>query len=1093
LEQTTNPFAFFKGGGEMGNRIRNFNWAATAAGAPQNWPQNLRNTLALMMSTKFPMFLFWGDEAVQFYNDGYIKILSYQDRHPGALGQKGADCWEDVWDIVGGLIDTVRKGEDVYMENLMINHRFEGARKDTYWTFSYSPVWGDNGAVDGVVVICQETTETIETLTSLNRGKEELEFAIEAAELGIWDLDPATGLFTGNTRLKRWFGLTAHDIIPLEYATKIIDPKDRDRFITAINRSMSSESYSRFDEEYTINNPVTGAGMIVRAQGRAWFNPDGTCYRFNGTLQDITGKRNAQREIDEANQLAALATKSANIGLFQVDLQTDLMEYNREYAHIITGNPDKKLARRQDYLKYIDPADMGIREQAFAIGDVTNEYLYNLRTTWDDGSVHLIFVSGARTFDKDGKPLTFLGTVKDITAHEAQRVELMRSQVQLRAMIEQSPIAVCLFTGHDMIIEIANTIMIDVWGKDKSVIGKPLAEAIPELVGQPFIGILENIYKTGIPYHGIAEAARLELNGVLDTYYFDYSYTPLFDENGNVYAIMDMASDVTDRVKMQQRIEETQQQILASFDQAPVGIALIEKSELRYIMANPFYGELVDRTPEDIIGKTLLEALPELEGQGIEKLLHSVINTGEAFSAKEYAVGLKRGNSIEEVYLDFTYQPQHDNSGAITGVLVVVTDVTEQVRTRKAIEETQKVLSGAIELAQLANWQMDIKANTFHYSDRFKKWLGMPKGQNTKVGDGSVEHIPEPYNQTVKELLAAAITPGSNGIYDYEHPIINMKTGQVRIIHAQAQVFYDSQRNPEFLTGTAQDVTKERKLQQQLEYEVQQRTEELQVINEELETTNEQLLQSNKELQQFAYIASHDLQEPSRKISIFANMLKDRLGNVDQKSIFYIDKISTSAERMGNLIRDVLGYSQLSKENAYKPVNLTKTLHELLEEFELLLEQYNAKIEYPDLPTIEAIPLQMSQLFNNLISNSLKYSRADLPPVITISVEQINGRQAGEYLEKEPLAATVYYRIQLKDNGIGFKQKYADKIFNIFQRLHSKDEYTGTGIGLAMCKKILQNHHGNIIAQSHEGEGALFTIIIPQKQELHEPNHEFTA
>ncbi|KOS08055.1 hypothetical protein AM493_19860 [Flavobacterium akiainvivens] len=1086
MENTTNPFAFFKGGGEMGNRIRNFNWAETPVGPAETWPSNLRNTLGLMMSTKFPMFLFWGDDAVQFYNDGYIKILNFQGRHPGALGQKGADCWEDVWDIVGGLINTVRTGEDVYMENLMINHRFEGARKDTYWTFSYSPVWGDSGNVDGVVVICQETTETVETLNNLNNGKEELEFAIEAAELGIWDLDPATGEFTGNTRLKRWFGLAAEDHIPLSHATDVIDPKDRQRVIDSITLTMQAGEGGRYDEEYTINNPLTGNKIIVRALGRAWFKEDGTCYRFNGTLQDITGKRNAQREIDDANQLAALATKSAGIGLFQVDLKTGDMEYNQEYVHILTGNPDKKLRKREDYLAYIIQDDMPARAQALAIGDVTNEYLYNVRTTWDDGTIHHLFVSGARTFDENGIPLTFSGTVKDVTAQEEQRLELSRAQEQFRAMIETSPIGVCLWTGPDMVIEIANDIMIDIWGKDRSVIGKPLAVAVPELVGQPFLGILDKIYNTGIAYHGIEEAADIEVNGVLSTYYYDFSYTPLFDENGKVYAIMDMAIDVTERVKMQQHIQETQQQILASFDQAPVGIALIEKSTLRFVMANPFYGEIVDRQPADLVGKTLIEALPELKGQGIEELLYGVINSGVAFSAKEFAVGLKRGDKVEEIYLDFIYQPQHDKDGVITGVLVVVTDVTQQVRSRKAIEDAQTVLRGAVELAQLANWQMDIKNKTFYYSDRFKKWLGMPKSQETKIGDGSVEHIPEPYNQRVKQLLEEAIAPGSNGVYDYEHPVINMKTGQTRIIHAQAQVLYDSQGNPEFLTGTAQDVTKERKLQQQLEYEVQQRTEELQVMNEELETTNEQLLLSNKELQQFAYIASHDLQEPSRKISIFANMLKERLGMVDEKSTFYLDKISTSSDRMGTLIRDVLGYSQLSKENAFKPVNLAKTVDELVIEFELLLEQYNARVEYNGLPEVEAIPLQMSQLFSNLVSNSLKYSREGVPPHITISTELINGHQAGEYLDKEPLNATVYYRIQFKDNGIGFEQKYADKIFNIFQRLHSKDEYSGTGIGLAMCKKILQNHHGNIIAQSHEGQGALFTIIIPQKQEVRE-------
>ena len=1216
MEKNKDPFAFFKGGGEMGERIRNFNWAATPVGPAQQWPQNLRTTLSLMMSTKFPMFLFWGKDLIQFYNDGYIKILNYQGRHPSALGQRGDECWSDVWDVLLPMIDTVLTGNDVYMEDLMINHRHHGTRKDTYWTFSYSPVWNTNEEVDGVVVICNETTDRVQTIQHLNDSKNELEFAIEAAEMGIWDLNPLTGKFTGNTRLKKWFGLDADDEIPLEHATNVIDEKDRQRVIDSIYAAMRYDSGEKYEEEYVINNPKTGVQIIVKADGKAWFNEDKIAYRFNGTLQDITSKRKARQEIDKANQLAAMATESADIGLFQVDLITGKMEYNQQYAHIITGDSHKNLINRNDYLNYIHKEDLPARALAIAIGDHTNEYRYNLRTIWDDGSIHYITVAGARTFNEKGKPLTFTGTVKDITDQELQRLELIRSEERFRAMIAQAPMGVCLLTGKNLVIEVANDIILGYWGKDASIIGKPLLDAIPEIKGQPFLSILNDIYATGKTYEGNAEPALLSKNGVLETYYFDYTYKPLFDEKGNVYGIMDMAVDVTERVKIQQRIEESQQQILTSFEQSPIAIAMIDKEGLTYTMANPFYGELVGREPESIIGKTLLEALPELEGQGIDDLLYNVIETGQALIANEFGVTLLRNGILEEIFVNLTYQPRSDKDGNITGVFVVATDVTQQVRSRRKVEASearirsiiasapagmglfvgrdlivempnqtfidivgkgwdivgkplreampelvtenqpflqilddvytsgkmfqsygsmvqivkdgimtynyynitytplfdennevyaildiaidvteaitanqklenaQAALRGAIELAQLANWSYDIKNDTFSYSQRFIEWLGFDA--DVKPTREAYNPLPPEYRESVDKAIKASYAPGSNGIYDNEHPIIHQRTGRMRIIHAQAQVFYDSLGNPEFLTGTAQDVTKERKLQQQLEFQVQQRTEELQAMNEELETANEQLLQSNKELQQFAYIASHDLQEPSRKISIFANMLRERIGIVDERALFYLEKINTSAERMGNLIRDVLGYSQLSKEDAFRTVDLKKTVDDLVVEFELLLDQYQAKVNYTSLPVVEAIPLQMSQLFGNLISNSLKYSRAGVPPQIAISTQQITGHQAGKYLEKEPLNAVTYYKIEFRDNGIGFESKYADKIFNIFQRLHSKDEYTGTGIGLAMCKKILQNHHGNILAEGIANQGALFTIVIPEKQDIHE-------
>jgi PAS domain S-box-containing protein len=1217
LENTRDPFAFLKGGGEMGERIRNFNWAATPVGPMEHWPQNLRTTLSLMMSTKFPMFLFWGKDLIQFYNDGYIKILTYQDRHPSALGQTAPECWDDVWPVLDPMITSVQSGKDVYMEDLMINHRHHGERMDTYWTFSYSPVWDDEGGVSGVVVICNETTETVKTINHLNDSKQELEFAIEAAELGIWDLNPATGQFTGNTRLKKWFGLAAEDEIPLVHATSVIDEKDRDRVNKAILQAMDYEGNGRYDEEYTINNPVTNTAITVRAQGRAWFGKDKKAYRFNGTLQDITSRRSAQREIDEANQLATLATKSSGIGLFQVELATGKIEYNPEFSGIITGNTHSELAHRSDYVTYIHKDDLAIRDRALKEGERTNEYLFSVRTIWDDGSVHYVTVTGAKIFDENGKAVSFSGTVKDITAQELQKLELKRSEERFKGMIAQAPIGVCLFTGEDLVVEVANDIMLGYWGKDASIIGKPFLEALPEMTGQPFPKMLTDIYNTGVAQGGTAVPAILEHEGVLETFYYDFTYKPLFADDGTVYGVMNMASDVTERVKIQQRIDESQQQILASFEESPVGIALIDEENLTFTMVNPFYGELVGRPVNDILGKPLLEALPELEGQGIEELLFDVFDTGKSFTAKEFGVTLMRNNKLQEIFVDLTYQPRLNSDDEVTGVLVVATDVTEQVRSRRRVEASeaklrsiiatapagmglfvgrdlvvdtpnqtfidivgkgwdivgkplreampellsegqpflqilddvytsgkmfqsygslvqivqngvlnnnyynitytplfdennevfaildiaidvtetviarqklenaQASLRGAIELAELANWSYDIKNDVYNYSQRFVDWLGFD--ENSKNRDVAYNPLPLEYREKVDEAIRASFAEGSDGIYDFEHPIINQISGQVRIIHAQAQVFYDTNGEPEFLTGVAQDVTKDRRLQQQLEFQVQNRTEELQAINEELETANNQLINSNKELQQFAYIASHDLQEPSRKISIFANMLKDRLTDIDTKSAYYLDKIGTSSERMGNLIRDVLGYSQLSKEFTFVPVNLSKIIEDITDEFELLLEQHSAQVHYDGMPFVDAIPLQMSQLFGNLISNSIKYSRPDVPPMIDISAEVIDRKRAENYLEKNNFRATEYYKIVYTDNGIGFDQKYADKIFNIFQRLHTKDEYTGTGIGLAMCKKILQNHHGNILADSAINHGAIFTIVIPVKQESYGP------
>lgn len=248
--------------------------------------------------------------------------------------------------------------------------------------------------------------------------------------------------------------------------------------------------------------------------------------------------------------------------------------------------------------------------------------------------------------------------------------------------------------------------------------------------------------------------------------------------------------------------------------------------------------------------------------------------------------------------------------------------------------------------------------------------------------------------------------------------------------------------------------------------------------SEELEKVNTELMKSNRDLEQFAYVASHDLQEPLRKIQTFTQLMGDSLDNEPQLKK-YQDKINQSSGRMKQLIQDMLNFSRISNsEDAFVETDLNQVLENLIIDFELLLKEKDAKINYPSLPSIEGIPLQLSQLFANIINNSLKYT--EQKPVIDISCMSLSDDDLKNYpkLNQEG----KYYRMDFKDNGIGFEQQYSEQIFAIFQRLHGKQTYSGTGIGLALCKKIVENHHGVIFATSQPNEGATFTIILPERQ-----------
>jgi signal transduction histidine kinase len=255
-----------------------------------------------------------------------------------------------------------------------------------------------------------------------------------------------------------------------------------------------------------------------------------------------------------------------------------------------------------------------------------------------------------------------------------------------------------------------------------------------------------------------------------------------------------------------------------------------------------------------------------------------------------------------------------------------------------------------------------------------------------------------------------------------------------------------------------------------LEDKVAQRTAQLLLKNEELEG-------SNAELQQFASVASHDLQEPLRKIITFSTIIQEKHLHKTPEALMLMDKVMGSTMRMRNLIDDLLNYSRLSSAISFVPTDLNKVLKETLSDLELSIRESGATITADALPCAEVIPGQIRQLFQNILSNSLKFARKEAPPVVNIKAETINSLS----LEGTPVEEGDFLRLSIADNGIGFNPVYAEKIFTIFQRLHGRSEYEGTGIGLAIVKKIVEKHNGLIAAKGKEGEGALFIIVLPLK------------
>ncbi len=561
--------------------------------------------------------------------------------------------------------------------------------------------------------------------------------------------------------------------------------------------------------------------------------------------------------------------------------------------------------------------------------------------------------------------------------------------------------------------------------------------------------------------------------GVFYQRYWRISNCPVKGEDGRVEFILNSVHDITHDVNSKHWEERLKplQQALNLYKQAPMPIQLFKGMDLIIELANDLTLKMWDRTP-DVIGKPFHEAIPELKETGFIELMQEVIQTGKSKTFYETPIILHRGGKDELGYFTFEYQPYYEEGyDEPTGLLVFSNEVTEQVINREKVRQSELSLELAIEIAELGIYTVDVKSGKANYSRKLMEWFNMPESHSLMAEIFAKVHPDD--RQEVYKVIVRSMDKNAGGKHNLVFRVLHPVTKEVRYLSSIGQMQYDGERAIS-VSGVMQNVTSQVLAQKEIEHEVALRT-------KELAEANNALIQNNRELEQFAYIASHDLQEPLRKVTTFTQLLDLKLANIDDDVKLYISKIQASTKRMSELIRDVLDFTQLTlNREGIELVNLNKVIDDLITEYKPIMEKCGAHIHYQTLPSIQAVPLQMKQLFSNLISNSLKFSRKGMKPVINIKSQRLKKNRLHGY--KGLLPDVDYHSITVEDNGIGFNKIHAERIFGIFQRLHTKNEFEGTGIGLAICRKIVQNHFGEIHASSTESEGAVFTVVLPEKQ-----------
>jgi PAS domain S-box-containing protein len=832
---------FLRAGGEIGQIINDKNWKNHPLGNPENWPISLKIALTNIFNSAFPMLILWGKDSICFYNEAYRPSLGVDGKHPFIIGQKVEEAWTESWTTIRPFVEQVWKTkEPVWRENELIPILRNGKIEDTFWTFSYGTLIDEEENMNGILITCTETTQSVINHNKLKESEDQLKFAINAADLAAWDYNPKTNKFTGNDRLKSWFGIPHEENLELAIATDCILPENRQQVTEAIERALLGENNGKYDITYPIRNKQTNVKKIVRAMGRAWFNDTGDAYRFNGILQDVT------QQIKSAEKL--------------------------------------KLANHQ----------------------------------------------------------------------------IRKEELRFRNTVQKAPVGIAIFKGEDLIVEMANLSLLEILDRtEEELLGNKLFQILPEIKIW-VTPLFEDIKIKKEPVKVTGFKMPIKRQGTVQTAYFDFILQPVvIDENEGMEIIL-VATEVTDYILARNVLKENEDQFQRLVMQSPIAMAIFRGQSLQIEMANQKMLEhFWSRKSEEVLGKELLKVFPELEEQIFIDELRKVLDSGIPVKSTETKALVHTDGIEREFYVDYDYLPLTELDGSISGVMITVTD----------------------------------------YTDRF----------------------------LAKQKLIS--------------------------------------------------------FSKDLEKQVENRTELLRKSNDKLQRLVVNLENANDELESFAYVSSHDLQEPLRKIQMFTSRILDTdEENLSPTGIKYFDKISGSVNRMRRLIDDLLSFSRTDADKSrFVSTDLNEIFDEAVDTLSNQIETTNAQITCVELPLVSAIPFQMGQVFTNLLGNSLKFARKDTPPQVRINSKIVNGKDL-ENLELN--FDKSYYEITIEDNGIGFSEDKASKIFDIFERLHGRSDYEGTGIGLSIVKKIILNHDGAIIASSSYGHGAVFYIYLPLNNNL---------
>ena len=750
---------------------------------------------------------------------------------------------------------------------------------------------------------------------------------------------------------------------------------------------------------------------------------------------------------------------------------------------------------------------------------------------------------------------------------QAARAEAERERGQMQALLQQAPVAIGLLQGPELRVATVNPLLSAMWGRTPAdVLHRPLFEAVPELQGQGFEELLQQVLTTRVPYVGTETPAQMMRDGRLQTTYYNFVYQPFYDAQGAVQGVLNVALEVTEQVRARQQVQALNEELLAvnaelqaATDHLEHARAEAEEQRARlhevlwqlpamvatyrgpghvYDFVGPLYQKYFPA--RQLQGLPISQALPELAGQGYFEVFNRVYQTGETYHSYEQETWVDSASSgrLERHYFNVSIQATYDARGQVQGLLNFAYDVTEQVEARRQMQAqeqltnylneelaaTNEELQAANEEIRFNNTALELVHLDLHQLNQTLEMRVRQRTQEVQLARAAAETQRQRIERLFMQAPAAiCILDGPNLVYELVNPSYQQlfpgrallgqpllealpELADQPVWHSLRRVYTTGETHQEvgrhilvakhpgappedfYFSYTQQarydehgrvdgvlvftfDVTEQvraRQRVQELNEELAAINEELQASNQELNLTNQQLTRTNVDLDNFIYTASHDLKAPISNIEGLLHTLDDELPEADrpEEITFIMSLMQESVERFKRTIGHLTDISKLQQEYA-RPASQV-SLAEVVEEVRLDLvpllhaTQAQLKVDLQGCTPLAFSEKNLRSVVYNLLSNALKYRHPARPARVRISCHEADGYQV----------------LTVQDNGLGIDLTGKSRLFQMFQRLHTHVE--GSGIGLYMVKRIVENVGGRIEVESQVDVGTTFTVWLPR-------------